>query len=281
MAIFRTIKTNKYTQIENCTLQDKNLSLKAKGLLVLMLSLPNTWNFSVNGLKAMCTESTTAIRTALQELEDKNYLYRERVHKNGRLAEMMYSIFELSDDCIAYKQKQESEKQRLENQTFEIVDNKEINKQTIKMNKDNTTINSSIENSETFFNTVKKKSKKSMYSKCMDLINDFTDNEYLKELLEKFLRVCIQNAKDSNYSLVPNVFKGKLNKITKYSKTLDDKIQIVQYSVDNGYSGIYELKKNQSNKSIGCNKQGIFQDNISPDTRDHSGKEFEVVDEEF
>ena len=166
-----------------------------------------------------------------------------------------------------------------------INSNKLINDNKLK--KDITTINSSniqnLENPKTLFNnTSKKQPKKNLYINCIDLINNFTEDEYLRELLEKFLRICIQNSNDGNYPLAPNIFKGKLNKLAKYAKTIDEQVETVQYSIDNGYSGIYELKKNQkSNKSMGCDKNGIFQDNTEPDRRDHSREEFRVVDEGF
>ena len=59
--IFRTNKITNYTKIDNRYLEDKNISLKAKGLLTLMLSLPDSWKFNINGLCLLCKESKDAV----------------------------------------------------------------------------------------------------------------------------------------------------------------------------------------------------------------------------
>lgn len=83
--IIRTEKLTNYTKIDNTYLEDKNISLKAKGLLTLMLSLPDVWKFNVNGLRLLCKESRLAITNALKELEENRYLIIERSHsKNGK-----------------------------------------------------------------------------------------------------------------------------------------------------------------------------------------------------
>ena len=78
MAIIRVEKRSNYTVVDNTFIRDMNLSMKAKGLMLLMLSLPPEWDYSVAGLAAICKEGMTAIRGALKELEDAGYLRRER-----------------------------------------------------------------------------------------------------------------------------------------------------------------------------------------------------------
>ena len=83
--VFRINKTKNYTVMSNYHLQDKNLSFKAKGLLSYMLSLPDSWNYSVRGLSAISKEGIKAINSILKELEDNNYLIRNRKQEeNGR-----------------------------------------------------------------------------------------------------------------------------------------------------------------------------------------------------
>ena len=65
-----------YTKIDNAPLRDKALSLRAKGLLAVMLSLPPSWRFSVRGLAAICKEGVAAMRETLLELEQTGYLHR-------------------------------------------------------------------------------------------------------------------------------------------------------------------------------------------------------------
>lgn len=69
--IIRNKKDKDYTVMSNYHFRDTNLSLRAKGLLSLMLSLPNNWSFSINGLCKICNESRTTISNTLKELRDK------------------------------------------------------------------------------------------------------------------------------------------------------------------------------------------------------------------
>ena len=69
MAIFRVERTRDYTVMCNYHLRDQNLSLKAKGLLSMMLSLPDDWNYTTKGLATICKEGVEAIGTGLKELE--------------------------------------------------------------------------------------------------------------------------------------------------------------------------------------------------------------------
>ena len=92
--IFRVNKNNNYTVMSNHHLRDKSLSLKAKGLLSQMLSLPDDWNFSVNGLISLNREEKTAITAALKELKDNGYLrVTKQTNRDGRF-EWVYDIYE-------------------------------------------------------------------------------------------------------------------------------------------------------------------------------------------
>ena len=79
----------------NHHLRNKKLSLKAKGLLSLMLSLPEDWDYTTKGLAHICKDGIDAISTALKELEQQGYLTRERIRlPNGRLGDIEYTIHE-------------------------------------------------------------------------------------------------------------------------------------------------------------------------------------------
>ena len=95
MAVFRVEKTKNYTVMANHHLRDKSLSLKAKGLLSLMLSLPEDWDYTTKGLAQICRDGVDSIRSAVQELEQRGYVVRNRVRNGkGQLGEMEYTIFE-------------------------------------------------------------------------------------------------------------------------------------------------------------------------------------------
>ena len=93
MAIFRVKKSTNYTVMSNQHLRDKSLSLKAKGLLSQILSLPEEWDFTLQGLAYINQEQLDAIRQAVHELERAGYIVRARERDNrGRLCGTEYSI---------------------------------------------------------------------------------------------------------------------------------------------------------------------------------------------
>ena len=95
MAVFRVERTKDYTVMCNHHLKDMNLSLKAKGLLSMMLSLPETWNYTTRGLAAICKEGVDAIGSAVRELEAAGYIVRRQLRgENGRITDTEYVIYE-------------------------------------------------------------------------------------------------------------------------------------------------------------------------------------------
>ena len=94
MQVFRVEKNKNYTTMSNYHLRDKKLSYKAKGLLSFMLSLPNTWDYSMNGLVSVSKENIGSIRTILHELEENRYLIRSRYQNNKGQFQYEYSIYE-------------------------------------------------------------------------------------------------------------------------------------------------------------------------------------------
>ena len=117
MAVFRVNKTNNYTVMSNFHLKDKRISLKAKGLLSLILSLPDNWNYTIGGLVAICLEKDMAVKTALSELKKYGYLRVDKIKpskENGGRYEYIYNIFEQPN------KKQATEIQGIENQPLEI-----------------------------------------------------------------------------------------------------------------------------------------------------------------
>jgi len=95
MAVFRVEKTRDYTVMSNHHLRDKDLSLKAKGMLSLMLSLPENWDYTLAGLAYICKDGIASIRTTIQELEEYGYLSRRRLrNEKGQLGDTEYTIHE-------------------------------------------------------------------------------------------------------------------------------------------------------------------------------------------
>lgn len=95
MAVFRIAKTRDYTVMSNHHLKNKNLTLKAKGLMSLLLSLPDDWVHTLAGLAQISVEGVDAIRMAVHELEREGYVVRKRIrNKKGLLGEMEYVVYE-------------------------------------------------------------------------------------------------------------------------------------------------------------------------------------------
>ena len=95
MAVFRVERTKGFTVMSNYHLNDKTISLKAKGLLSQMLSLPDSWDFTLRGLASINKESLDAIRTAVLELEKHGYITRRQLrNSSGKLAKIEYTIYE-------------------------------------------------------------------------------------------------------------------------------------------------------------------------------------------
>lgn len=161
MAIFRLEKNKNYTVMSNYHLRDKNLSLKAKGLLSFMLSLPDDWDYSLNGLVKVLKENETSIKTALKELKKYGYLKVEKLLPNQTKSakiEYIYNIYENPN------KQQDIDNQEVENLGVEIQG---VENQTqINTNKQNT----------------KKINTKEYYGEYKNVF--FTDEQYEKLLKE-------------------------------------------------------------------------------------------------
>ena len=95
VAVFRIERNRDYTVMSNHHLRDTELSLKSKGLLSMMLSLPEEWNYTTRGLAAICKEGADCIGSALRELEQAGYIVRSRIRDSkGKIVDVEYIIYE-------------------------------------------------------------------------------------------------------------------------------------------------------------------------------------------
>jgi hypothetical protein len=95
VAVFRVEKTCDYTVMANHHLKNRSLTLKAKGLLSMILSLPDEWNYTTRGLAAICREGVDSIGGALRELEQEGYIVRNQLRdEKGRITDTEYVIYE-------------------------------------------------------------------------------------------------------------------------------------------------------------------------------------------
>lgn len=116
MAVFRINKTRDYTVMSNHHLRNTSLSLKAKGLLSLMLSLPDNWDYTTKGLASICKDGIDSICSAVKELEQHGYIVRERVRNDkGQLTTIEYTILEKPETALPEQEKPKRENPVLDN----------------------------------------------------------------------------------------------------------------------------------------------------------------------
>ncbi len=254
--VFKIEKNKNYTVMSNYHLRDKNLSLKAKGLLSFMLSLPETWDYSINGLVAICKEEETAIKTALKELQDNKYLKINKLYpnktKSGKI-EYEYVIYE--EPYLEEKEK----KQEGENLPLEILvveNNGQINtkEKSIKeqIDKIDKTINDSQNSSFVYDNN---------YSQ---LANDLAKRGYIDQ--NDTEKVYYDNL--FNEVLKDNDFKDIVI-ISHYviSRVIDRKFRDEDNNIIDNKFGYYKeallsnIRKFKNNELIWDEELGWFKDN--------------------
>ena len=121
MSVIRINKTQDYTVMSNHHFRNKDMSLKAKGLLSMMLSLPNGWDYSVRGLSALNKDGEESINSAIKELEKFGYVKREQSHDaSGKFCGYNYTVYE-----SPYREKPFTEKPLTENR--QQLNTKELN----------------------------------------------------------------------------------------------------------------------------------------------------------
>lgn len=136
MAVFRVHKTKNYTLMSNHHLRDKDLSLKAKGLLSVMFSLPDSWNYSIPGLCAILKENETAVKSTIKELKATGYLIVDKkkpCKEEGRSKfEYIYNIYETPHEVSDNNNNQEAFFQGIETLALEVpeVEHHPHNKRT-------------------------------------------------------------------------------------------------------------------------------------------------------
>ncbi|MGN0183375.1 MAG: helix-turn-helix domain-containing protein [Candidatus Ornithomonoglobus sp.] len=216
---YRISNKGSYTVISNTCIRDKNLSLKAKGLHTLMMSLPDNWEYSISGLAAICKESETAVRTAVRELISAGYIRREKVqNRETGFHGWIYNIYEEPQDCNPDSENPTSENPTLENPTSEnptSENRRQINKD--KLNKD--IINKDEQNISAILSKIQ--------------------NERLKAALREFLGM----RREMKRPLGAAALKMLIKNLYEMSDSTETRIGIIEQSVRNNWRDIYALKE--------------------------------------
>lgn len=173
MAILRVNKNSDYTVVSNIHLKDKRLSLKAKGLLTLMLSLPDNWDYSIKGLCAICKENETAISSAIKELKENGYVVINKLNPNKQCKRFtyVYDIYETPQDLDYLG----LESLGVENHPLnKILNNKILNN---KINNNNITgVYMRVSLSITDYNTLIKRYNKTYIDEHIKLLDEYLES---------------------------------------------------------------------------------------------------------
>ena len=203
MPVMRVNRNKNYTTMSNVHLRDLNLSLKARGLLSTILSLPDNWNYSIGGLASICKENETCIKSGLKELKEAGYMVVEKLYSDesgtGKF-KYVYNIFENPDDSKELRERIEKKKaeraSRDENPPVESPPVEVPWVEVTPLYKDTDIINTDITNTDikiTDDNKVFSQEEKTIYNKAFseekayrspDISYEYTEKEF-KEFITK------------------------------------------------------------------------------------------------
>ena len=113
----------------------------------------------------------------------------------------------------------------------------------------NNTISKDIVGTNTTYSDSKNVKKKNLYEKCIDLIDEYTNNTELRDNLKSFLKICLENSRESGRPFYANMWKSKLTKLSELSDNTDTQIKIVKQTLDNGWSNFYDYKGDNKKRS--------------------------------
>lgn len=222
--IFRVEKNQNFVVMSNHHLRNKDMSLKAKGLLSLILSLPPEWNYSLAGLCAICKESQTAMRSALKELETHKYLVRKRQKNELGQFEYEYVVYEIPHTENQYAAKVDAVPAYTENSS-------QISKEELSINE----LNINRENKE--------KEKADIDSLLMDVGN--------ADLIELYWQY-IDLRKDMKCPLNPRSLKMLITRAKKLSQNniMVEKL-LLENAIINGWKNVFLPKESELNNVSG------------------------------
>ena len=224
MPVIRVNKTKDYTVMANYHFRDKNLSLKAKGLLSMMLSLPNGWGYSVEGLAKLSSDGRASVMAALKELEESHYLKRSQARDNsGKLGEAIYDIFEQPWSEKPTTVKPTTEKPTAENRTL------------LNTNRLNTKV----------LNTNNKKVSKEQSPKPVEnfdsIIEEATGSEELRSALIEFVKF----RKLIKRPMTNKALELIISKLNRLGSSDREKVEIINQSIERGWAGVFALKSDE------------------------------------
>lgn len=249
MAVFRVHKNENYTVLSNYHFKEKGMSLKAKGLLSLMLSLPENWDYSAAGLVTLSKDGKDSVNAALKELEKFGYLRRTQAYdENGKFGGYNYEIFEKPSDAVIAEakdkkqpkaEKPSTDKPFAENPSTEKPSTEnppQLSKKELNTQKSSTEISSTEEEEE------RKKAKSAKAGSSYDaIINDRIFNEEVKTALYEFIKM----RKLIKKPLTDFALTKLINKLEKLAADPQTQVEILENSILNNWQDIYGPRTEQ------------------------------------
>ena len=256
MPIIRVEKTEDYTCMKNYHLRDKNLSLRAKGLMSVILSLPDTWKFSIAGLASICGETERCIKTALKELETEGFATITKLYpnqtKSGRI-EYVYTFYERplkfgtqeQDATIQGVEKQPLVAQEVENSgqlsTYGV--STDISSTDVYLNGSNT-----YEKDISIYGVSKKESVSNARKSFNDIIDDFTQSQELRESLRGFVQYKLASCKSRGTAFTNRALELSLRSLSEMSSDPHEMAAIADAAVEHGWLGFYQSDEKKTHK---------------------------------
>ena len=211
MSVFRVNKTKDYVTMSKTHLKEKDMSLKAKGLLSEMLGLPDEWDYSINGLVSINKENESAIKSTLAELKEFGYLKVTKLLPNATASGRIEYIYDIYEDPLQEGKKQEVENLPLENQSVE--NQRQLNNKELSNNKLNN-------------NYIKENNKRKYF-----------DDEELNDLFVDYLNL----RKKIKAVNTDRAINGLLKKLEPYPNEI--KKEMIEEAIVNSWKSVYPLKE--------------------------------------
>lgn len=235
--VFRVKKNKNYTVMSNYHLRDKNISLKAKGLLSWMLSNNDDWDYTISGIVACCKEGETTITTALRELQDTGYVVVKKINPNKECNKIHYEYY-------VFEEPQQGDNQDIDFQGVESqgVENQGLESQGVEnqgqrnTNKNNTNL-SNTKKSNTETNNINPLPPK----RNGDVMKQMVDNTELSDNLKNTIKEWLDYKKEIKKPYKSERgFQQFINIVAKYSLTYSDDeiINVINKSMASGYQGV-------------------------------------------
>lgn len=279
--VIRVRKEQNFTIIDNGIFKDTKLSMKAKGLLTTMLSLPSDWDFSTLGLTMLSTDGDASVRSAIKELEQNGYLKREAIRESGIITDWKYTIYEVRQN-EDFSKKSDKEKPVVGNQR---VDKSQQLSTQLSSTKEESSVSTNVDteipkeissdNSKTqpcvltntstkykpirrqrvLFDDEEPKKKKSLWEKCVDEIDKRYGGTMVYDSIKEYLDYRIHS---KQHSLGFSGWVSILNKLDVLGQTDEEKCKIIEQSIKMKWDTFAELRT--WNKKTGCERFGETED---------------------